>query len=173
MVAGAESVHALREKYREMRRLRFEAHTARDIEPRAALLALARRFPGALRELDQLPMPEIERRLAALDAVLEHDARAPEWVALQISYHGTMRAVLRIKRIARGRTRADAELVLAELRLAYVAAHDEPPLAALDRAALEAILQPAQGRLNPWVFARVAELHGVTPDQVRSALFLR
>lgn len=173
MLVTAESVSALREKYLEIRRLRVEHAAGLEADPRRELAALARRFPGALRELDELPMPEIERRLLALDTIVERGAEVPEWVRLQIGYHGLMRAALRIKRFARGRTGADADNVLAELRACYVPASDEPALASFDRAALYAILEPEQGRLNPWVFARVAELYGVPPERVRFALFLR
>ena len=120
------------------------------------MAALAHRFPGALRELDELPMDQIEARLHALErlnermhaasphtaAALRSGASAPEWVRLQISYHGCMRAVLRIKRLA---GTCDAAALLARLPSEYVPGADEPPLASFDRAALEAILRPAAG----------------------------
>jgi hypothetical protein len=82
-----------------------------------------------------------------------------------------MRAVLRIKRIA-----AEAGDVVAlsrVLALSYRPADDEPPLATFDRDALEAILRPEGGRLNPWVYDRVAAACGVQADDVRRALFVR
>jgi hypothetical protein len=173
VLATAETLLALRDKYVEIRRLRVEDEAGGGADPKREMAALAQRFPGALRELDELPMPEIEQRLAQLDAVVERGAEAPEWARLQISYHGLMRAVLRIKRIAQGRAVADVDRVLADLRERYEPAGDEPALASLDRAAIAEILEPQGGRLNPWVFARVAALHGVEVDRVRRALFLR
>jgi hypothetical protein len=137
------------------------------------MASLAQRFPGALRECDELPIEEIERRLAALERALAQRAPAPEWAVLQIGYHGFMRAVLRIKRLAGGRGAEHAAAVLAELARSYEPAADEPPLASFDEAAIAVILDPPDGRLNPWVYARVAAQHGVPPDRVRSSLFLR
>ena len=108
-----------------------------------------------------------------LEAVCEAHAQPPQWVALRISYHGLLRAVLRIKRLSAGRGRADAAAVFAELAQGYAPAVDEPELGGFDHAALCAILEPPGGRLNPWVFARVAERHGVSPEIVRQALFVR
>jgi hypothetical protein len=142
-------------------------------DPQREMAELARRFPGALRELDELPPEMLEQRLAVLEAVCEDRAQPPQWVVLQISYHGLLRAVLRIKRLSAGRGRAEAAAVLAELTQRYAPASDEPDLGGFDHAALCAILEPPGGRLNPWVFARVAERHGVSPEIVRQALFVR
>jgi hypothetical protein len=166
-----EAVRALREKYREIKRLRVLAAAGPRPEPRRELAALARRFPGALRELDQLPMDAIELRLAVLDAVLERGEAAPQWVSLQIGYHGTMRAALRIKRWFARLTALDAQSALTELGARYAPAPDEPPLASFDLEALRAILEPPGGRLNPWVFGQVAVAHGVEPEAVHRALF--
>jgi hypothetical protein len=166
-------VTALRDKYLELQRLRVE-HEAGDREdPRPRLRALSARFPGALRELDELPMEQIAARLATLQAVLARTEAAPAWVALQLGYHGWMRAALCIKRIAAERSAIDADAVLTELASRYHPDAHEPPLTAIDRAAVVEVLAPAQGRLNPWVFARVARDHGVEPEIVQRALFTR
>jgi hypothetical protein len=166
-----EGVRALLDKYRELKRLRDEDAAGTGGDPRPALVALAKRFPGALRELDELAMPELLARLHALSAALEGKQPVPAWVALQVGYHGTMRAALRIKSMfARDR---DAPSVLRELAERYLPAADEPGLELLDVAALEAILRPRRGRLNPWVFAHVAARHGVSVEEVRGALFRR
>jgi hypothetical protein len=173
MLVNADTLRALRDKYIEIKRLRDEAAAGLDADPRREMAALASRFPGALRECDELPIDEIERRLAVLQRALDEREPAPEWVALQISYHGWMRAALRIKRMAAGRGAADAPAVLHELAQSYRPAPDEPPLAHFDEAAIIAILEPSDGRLNPWVYDRVAAQHGVPPARVRLALFLR
>jgi hypothetical protein len=171
--ASDAAVVTLLDKYREIKRLRDEHVSGEEQDPRPQLRALAARFPGALRELDELPMAEIEARLAVLRDVLARARPAPAWVALQLAYHGWMRAALRIKRIARGRDSAHADAVLAELPERYAPDAYDPPLASFDRAMITAILEPLDGRLNPWVYAQVAATAGVDPDAVRRALFLR
>lgn len=171
MQITVEGLRALRDKYREIKRLRDQHAAGESADPRAAMAALAHRFPGALRELDELPMPIIEERLAALDASIADPSAAPEWARLQIAYHGSMRAALRIKRIA-GRAGDDAG-VLHAIASAYVPAADEPPLSSFDGEAIAAIARPVGGRLNPWVFQRVASACGVSVETVRRALFSR
>ncbi len=170
----AETVRALRDKYREIKRLRDADAAGVIADPRREMAALAQRFPGALRELDELPMDQIEARLFALEQLDDsaHAQAVPQWVRLQIGYHGCMRAVLRIKRMAAD-VGDDAAALLHALSLQYEPAADEPPLASFDRAAVDAILRPDGGRLNPWVYARVAAACGVEPDDVRRALFVR
>jgi hypothetical protein len=170
---SAAAILSLLEKYREIKRLREEHVHGEPADPRPRLRALAARFPGALRELDELPMEEIDARLAMLVGASERAEPVPAWVALQLAYHGWMRAALRIKRIARGRGADHAVAVLAELPQRYRPEPHDPPLASFDLAAVSAILEPADGRLNPWVYARVAAFAGVEPDAVRRALFLR
>ena len=134
--------------------------------------ALARRYPGALRELDELPMDVIEARLQALDDALAAGPPFASWIALQAAYHAWMRAALRVKRLARGRRGAvGLEAVLHELRGA--APDDDVALEPqLDRAAIAVILQPPGGRLGPWVMAEVAARAGVDAESVRRALFV-
>jgi hypothetical protein len=163
----------LRRKYQIIRELRLAAAADAGIAPRARLAALARAFPGALRELDQLPMSDIEARLLALERVLDQGAQPEQWMQLQASYHGFMRAVLRIRLRSRGRPLEidDAERELLAVR--YEPAADEPPIERFDLVALRVIRRPPGGRLNPWVFSEVARDHGVNPELVRQALFLR
>jgi hypothetical protein len=173
MLVNADTLRALRDKYLEIKRLRDEDAAGLAHDPKLEMAELARRFPGALRECDELPMAEIERRLAVLEEAVAQRAPAPQWATLQIAYHGWMRAVLRIKRIAAGRGAVHATAVLAELVRGHRPEPDEPPFATFDEASVRAILEPSEGRLNPWVYLRVAEQHGVEPDEVRAALFLR
>jgi len=162
---------ALRDKYAEMLRMRREdlasggAH-----DPKQDMRALARRFPGALREIDELPLEEIEARVAAREGVVAGRAEPPEWAIYFVDYHGWMRAALRIKLLCRGC--AGTEAAVERVRADYTAEPDEPPPdRACDPAVVAAIVRPAGGRLNPWIFARIAEAHGVTPDHVRDTLF--
>ena len=161
---------ALADKYRVMRRMRDEAQLCEMAAARRDMAALAARFPGALRELDELPPALLETRLHAIEVAIEQ-AEPQRWMLLQAGYHGFMRAALRIRRLIRA---YDGPLSLLELAGAcYVPAEDEPPLARFGQAELGVIAKPPGGRLNPWVFAQVARDHDTSPEAVRSALFLR
>jgi hypothetical protein len=178
--ADRELVRALHNKYLELKGLREEGETACTERPpnagpahgaraRADMAALAARFPGALRELDRLPMSEIDARLRMLSAALESGAPLPEWASWQIALHGSLRAALRIRRLARGGG-SPAE-ALARVRAGYTAASDEPPLACLDAAFVAGVVTPPDGRLTNWAIERVAAGGGVAPSAVEAAVF--
>lgn len=181
MLVTLEMVAVLREKYREIKRLRTidAEHVARGHahDPKPEMAALARRFPGSLRELDELPMAQIDARLAALDGALAEQS-VPEWAALQVAYHGTYRFALRIKRRAARKGALDdaalqhaIERVLAPTEAELQSEPDEPRIADFAADELRAILRPAGGRLQPWVLAHVARALGVEPATVSAALF--
>jgi hypothetical protein len=161
-------IRALLDKYQAMHALRVATHAA---PPRAELLALASAFPGALRELDRLPLALIEARMRALADVLA-TARAPEaWMELQSAYHGFMRAALRIRR----QLLAQPDLPLDDapaclVAIAYAPDLGEPPAARFDGEALRVLAKPPRGRLNPWVISQVASDWGVDPSAVQAAL---
>jgi hypothetical protein len=183
MQVTLEMIALLRDKYREIKRLRTvdAEHVARGHahDPKPEMAVLARRFPGALRELDELSMDQIDARLSELDDAIAA-RRVPEWAALQVAYHGAYRFALRIKRLAARRGSLDDEaLARAIERLLDTAASDqqgepdEPRLADFDAEALRAILRPEGGRLHPWVLQHAARALGVTPTAVSRALFAR
>lgn len=58
---------------------------------------LAARFPGALKELDRLPLDEIDRRVAALEVAAAGGGVAP-WMVAVDAYHEALRALLAQKR---------------------------------------------------------------------------
>jgi hypothetical protein len=168
--AHGNLVLGLIDKYRAIRELRDNVEAHAPNQARALMVALASRFPGALRELDELPHELIAARLSELEATLASRSIPQRWMLLQASYHGYMRAALRLRRQLRGPSAlADAQQILASYRHEA----DEPPLEHLDEAALRTIARPPGGRLNPWVFAQVAGLHGTTAEEVHRALFLR
>lgn len=178
MEPSVDAVRGLRDKYRELHALRLEHARGETNAPELRMRALARRFPGALRELDELPLPLIEERLRALDEALAHGPpfSAWPWIGLQVGYHAWMRAALRVKRLSRGRRGEALDAVLVELAAASaVEPADASGLEAprFDRAAVAIILQPPGGRLGPWVLSEVARVAGVDPEAVRRALFLR
>lgn len=164
--ASHEPLSGLLDKYRRLLRLRTYPAA---MPPRDELRAISSAYPGALRELDRLPLGAIESRLSELERTLARGGPPELWMRLQISYHGYMRAALRIKRWSQ-RWPDDAVSAGLELARRYVPAEDEPPLEHLDAATLRTICSPPQGRLNPVVLAAVARMHGVHPDQVQRAL---
>ncbi len=188
---------ALCDKYREMVRLRQLHAAGLADDPRAAMRALAERFPGALREIDVRTLADLEARLALLEAAHRGEQQAPAWAALQLSFHECMRSTLEMKRsagVARdpmgaraavatralGASERDVDADVAEnldaalpAEEAAARAHAPPPRepAPLDESARDAVLRAPGGRLVPWVLARVAAAHGVTAAQVEDALF--
>ncbi|MCA9608383.1 MAG: hypothetical protein KC619_22395 [Myxococcales bacterium] len=126
--------------------------------------ALAARFPGALRELDRLPMAEIERRIERLEA-----GERPAWARTLVAYHAWMRVALRLKRALPRST--DSALADEWLRTHYRPGVGEPSLAALDPEALEAILRPPGGRLSRWVLGRIAREQGIPLERVVAEAF--
>jgi hypothetical protein len=149
---------ALARKYRGLLALRdgtrqFDVRTLR---------ALAREFPGALRELDALPVAELARRLGAVErARLQGAAREP-WIEWMIDYHRSMRAALSI-RARLGRERAPgAELAQ---RLAAELDGEGGPEFVLG------VANPPAGRLNRLVFARLSSRFGRGESELEGLLF--
>lgn len=168
--SAIEGLVALRRKYQRMLEMRRINDSGVDHDPRAEMRLLASQFPGALREIDELPIALVETRIRALDlAIVDESAREP-WMSWMVDYHGHLRAALRIKRM--GLRLADLDAALIQLHREYAPAFDEPPVETFSvREALAAVLKPSGGRLNEWVFARLAKRHRVTVDEVQSALF--
>lgn len=157
----------LRDKYVEMRAMRVAHARGEGGDPRERMRALAARFPGALREIDELPLEVIEARIEELDAALAGHHEAPRWAVLLERYHAWMRAVLAIRRAA-GAARDHARA------LAWIEGapeeHGGPRREEL-RAALDAILRPPAGRLSRWIFERLGREEGLEASQVEAALF--
>lgn len=82
----------LQAKYVEIRRLRSTPLDA--AEAKLAMRALAARFPGALRELDALPMAEIDERLRALGRALADPGATLPWMPAMTLFHRLVREAL-------------------------------------------------------------------------------
>lgn len=161
MSLSASELHALSRKYALLGELRRR----HDEQPPPELRPLAQEFPGALRELDALPLEEIDRRFGSVDLALRGGPTEAllEWVN---RYHALMRAALAIKRRLRGKRQVDREeaalLALATTREYGVRCDVELVIAVAD---------PPGGRINEVVFLRLARTFGVSPARLRSALF--
>lgn len=163
------ALKGLRDKYQRMLEMRRAHESGSETNPRTLMRVLAAQYPGALRELDELPLSLIEIRIGALTEVIEAGVEVAPWMRWMVDYHGYLRAALRIKRM--GLPRDDMATALTQLHQQYVPAIDEPPVSLLNDEALAVVLKPTQGRLNPWVFGQIAVRHGTDAEVVRSQLF--
>jgi hypothetical protein len=170
-----ERVAELREKYARMLALRVAHVRARSEEgfeepdPRAEMAALAARFPGALREIDALPLATIRGRVAALDGVLRGEAGAAPWMVAQTAFHRLARGALAAKRwLAKERAAGAGAPDLRARFLADASLDDEARAWADD---LASVARPPRGRLLPLVYARAAAELDATPDEIRALVF--
>lgn len=161
-------VHDLLAKYHEMRAMRADDAAGLSADPRPRMRALAERFPGALREIDELPPALLDARIAALEAARRGEAPLPRWARAATDYHGWMRAILRLRRVA-GRLR-DRPSALAWIAGSYAPSGDEPAAPELE-AVVEQVLRPPRGRLNPWLFAHLAGRHGLSAAELEAEIF--
>jgi hypothetical protein len=161
----------LRRKYREMLAMRL-AHDAGDdpaARVRARMAGLALHFPGALREIDDLELDEIRRRIGALEAVLHENAEVERWMSAVALFHVLARGALCAKRWLAGRRHLDAEV-----ERAYAAA--VPTLAFPQDAGqwindLPSIASPPRGRVTDLVMIRIGALLGTDAREARVLVF--
>jgi hypothetical protein len=162
---SGEELLALARKYQSIAELRRAREAGGDVAPRAVLRALAREFPGALKELDTLPMDDIEHRVRALSLAAK-GANVEPWMKWMIAYHATMRAALFVKaRVAR------APLLANKIVRETAAQATQRSGLPIDEAFVRAVAAPPKGRLNWVVFERLAAELGTTPEAMWRALF--
>ena len=167
-VPHASVLHALRHKYAAIVELRL-AHAAGTEDPQAVrprLLDLAREFPGALREIDQLALDELHRRIAELDSVLAGESPHASWMAAVALFHALLRGALCAKRWM-----STAGLAGEDARRAFVAGL--PAMAFPDDARawiddLDAIAAPPRGRMMDLVLPRIAKTLAITVEETRA-----
>jgi hypothetical protein len=173
-VGSSEGIAELREKYLEMLAMRIrdaaaDPDAADAARVRARMSALAARFPGALRELDDLEMSEIQRRIGGLSAVLAGAGEVEPWMEAIALFHRFARGALWAKRWLNGR-----RSVSGELEMAYAADAETLDLSgdALSwRTELAAVASPPTGRLTRLVYARMGQELGVTEAEARRRAF--
>jgi hypothetical protein len=158
---------ALARKYRLLAELRrAQHHVARD-DVIGSLRQLAREFPGALRELDSLPLEDIDRKVELLEAAARAGAVEP-WMQWMHAYHLTLRAALAVKRRLAGRRKVD-ELVMHEI-ISDVAAESGYRC---DVEFVSSVASPPGGRVNMVVFRRLGAEFGAEPESLSRTLFPR
>jgi hypothetical protein len=162
----------LRAKYVEMLALRVEHAAGADAAPavlRRRMAALAAAYPGALREIDDLEIHEIRRRVAVLDDVLHRRQQAEPWMEMMGLFHALARGALSAKRWLGGRKRVDATI-----RARFLAASEGLPFPEDARHwadHLAHIASPPGGRVTAAVFARVSAVTGVDERAARRLVF--
>lgn len=144
----------LLDKYIEMRALRCLDVEGVLGDPKPRMRALAKRFPGALREIDELPLEIIQSRI---DALIRHEGEPEPWMIAMQRFHVAMRDVLAIKRIL-GRREITPALRAAAERVS--SAWD------LDR-----IARPPAGKLTELVFEHIAKTMGIDATEARALVF--
>ena len=152
-------LRALRDKYERMLRLRLLHARAREEpgfvepDPREAMAELARDFPGALREIDELPVDVIRQRIAALAAAEVDTSRAEAWMRAHASFHRHARGALAAKRWLEGRP-ATPDLIAAFARALPTLQNAKDAAAWADDLAV--VASPPRGRVMDLVYQRVA-----------------
>jgi hypothetical protein len=164
-------VEPLLGKYQEMLRLRRGDLDGSIPDPRPSMAALARSFPGALREIDRCPMEELERRVAHLQSLLEQpDPPAPEpWAPLVLRYHQLLRGALVAKRWLAGRRQLEGSIKTLASEEFPGLPHGGDALAWIEE--LAELASPPRGRIAGLVVARLAREQGCSEAEVRRWLF--
>lgn len=164
--SSEEELRALARKYQVLAKMRRDRARDGSIAARADMRALAREFPGSLRELDTVHLDEIDRRTRVLTEAAQGDTVVEPWMIWMSAYHATMRAALFVKaRVARSpllsddRARAIAESATSHL--------GQP----IDEGFVRTVASPPRGRLNAFVFERLGQGFGVAPELIWQTLF--
>jgi hypothetical protein len=161
---SAEELAELLHKYERMlgMRLADEAHPGGD--PRREMKTLAARFPGSLREIDELPLEAIRGRIDELSRCIAGGAQPAPWMFATAKFHELTRGALAAKRWLARRS------VDASLARSFLEAIDRSVLAEDARAwasDLARIASPPRGRLTDLVFERIAEEMGLEVNEAR------
>lgn len=122
-------------------------------DPRPAMAELARAYPGALREIDELPIDVIRVRIEALAAAELDASQITTWMSAQAAFHRLARGALAIKRWLEGRALTPAIDAAFAGALEAMPEREDARLWADD---LAAIARPPRGRVMDLVYARVA-----------------
>jgi hypothetical protein len=156
---------ALLHKYDTLAELRRARAAGGAVAERGVLRALAREFPGALRELDTVTLEDIDARRRALGAA-GAGASVEPWMAWMVAYHATMRAALVVKaRLSRAKELSDA--IVTRAREEAIARTG----LSIDDDFVRLVARPPHGRLNRAVFERLGQNFGVSPDEIWQTLF--
>lgn len=166
-VPTREELALLDAKYAQIEALRLSRERSEPLPERAVFKALSERFPGALRELDTLPMDVVAKRRQMLGEAIAGGAIAP-WMAWMVAYHALLRAALWIK--LRTANTPDVPSERIESLVRGVSGEFELDV---DVQFVMDVVRPHAGRLNAVVLHRLELVFGVPAVDIRAALFPR
>ncbi|MEO8878521.1 MAG: hypothetical protein ABI461_23230 [Polyangiaceae bacterium] len=152
-----------------MRRLRILAVESPSTDPKRELAELAARFPGALREIDELPLATIDHRLLALSNAIADPKCAESWMEAVALFHTLTRGALSAKRFLAGKKAVDPHVRASYEKSLEGAVDAEAALVWIDH--LEAIANPPRGRVTDLVYPRIAEQLGISVADARRIVF--
>ena len=165
-----DDIAELLSKYEEMLRMRLEDERHPGGDPRKEMAALASRFPGALRELDETPLEQIRARLAAVSRCVVTGEPPEPWMSATAMFHRLARGALLAKRWLGGRKHVDASATNAFLTWLDGSGGERDARAwAKD---LARVASPPGRKLSALVFERVAAGLNLSVHEAR-ALVLR
>ena len=168
-----DDLEQLLSKYVEMlaMRLAHEAQGADEVRAEQRMNALARRFPGSLREIDDLEMGEIRRRIDRLEGALRGEVAVERWMEAVALFHAGARGALCAKRWLAGKKRGDVDSTTQRAYAAAVPTLTFPEDASPWVSDLASVASPPRGRLMDLVFRRVATELATTEHEVRRLVF--
>jgi hypothetical protein len=179
MTPTALALAELGRKYAALLRLRLEHDRHRAVrgdgrgherqDPRRDMAALAERYPGALREIDELPLETIRARIAELREAEADRRLVRPWMTAMHLFHLFARGALSAKRWLAGRKRVDAGLSLAFEKAAPTLPF--PKDAMLWKDDLAKLARPPRGRVTELVYARVALAMKITAAEAKLLVF--
>jgi hypothetical protein len=150
------------EKYEQIAFLRAAEAAGTLPDPAPVARALATRFPGALRELDEMPPDELARTLALLASSEPLNASEIQRFRALDAYHEALRGLLEVKRWLAG----DRALSAPKLS-SFHEKSDWTPAARSWVPWLATIARPA-GRLADLAISRVAQRLEITEEKAWS-----
>jgi hypothetical protein len=156
---------ALREKYERMLELRLAPSGG---DPRRAMAALASRFPGALREIDDLPLETIAARVREIRAC-EDGSPGARWMEATHLFHTLTRGALCAKRWLAGRKEIDDAVRAAFDRAVVTLCWEQDARSWRDD--LARLAAPPRGRVTELVYERIGRLLGVSAEEARHLVF--
>lgn len=158
---------ALEGKYAQLETLRRAREKGEPVPERAVFKALAERFPGALRELDMLPMDVIEKRRQALGMAITSGLVEP-WMSWMVAYHALVRVALWIK------IRTAKQPDVTPERMVFLTQTITREFGfGVDEAFVKDVARPREGRINAVVLGKLEELFAVSAGEIRMGLFGR
>jgi len=158
------------ERMLRLRELHARAHAEpgfQEPDPRAEMASLAREFPGALRELDELPIDVIRSRIDELGLAVGGSGALAPWMRAAAAFHRLARGALAAKRWVHRRPldpSARDAFVAATATMTY---GEDARVWADD---LAAVARPPRGRVIDLVMLRVAAELGIAEDEARRLL---